>query len=210
VGIVGDVTFPINNGPIATPYQMYRPFDQEPDHWLALTYHTTGAAAGLVEETRRVVAQADPDLAVYGLGTVDSLVEKAAANIYLVGDLLTIAALLGLLLALVGIYGVVANLAAQRTQEIGIRMALGAQTRAVLWMILRNGARLAAVGVSIGLLLAFGLNHALTLAMPGIPGSSPPLIFALAVLLVGATLLACWVPARRATRVNPVDALRSD
>jgi len=124
--------------------------------------------------------------------------------------LLEIAALLGLFLALLGIYGVVANLAIQRTQEIGIRMAMGAQNSSILWLILRNGLSLAAMGTGIGLVLAFALTRGLRAAIPEIPGQDPLLVGILAVLLVAATLLACWLPARRATRIDPIVALRDE
>jgi ABC-type antimicrobial peptide transport system permease subunit len=193
-----------------TQFQTYRPMTQDTEHWLTFTLHTQGSPGTLADDARKAVAQVDPDLAVYNLSTVDAYIEKAAANKFIVEDMLSIAAALGLLLALVGIYGVVANLAVQRTQEIGIRMALGAQSRSVLWLILRNGAKLAALGTGIGLLLAYALSRGVSAAMPEIDGHDPLAIVVLAVLMAGATLLACWLPALRATRVNPVEALRTD
>jgi ABC-type antimicrobial peptide transport system permease subunit len=89
-------------------------------------------------------------------------------------------------------------------------MALGAQTGAVLWLILREGVRLAAVGTGIGLVLAFLLTRGLSLALPTIPGQDVPIIAALAAILMAAALLACCLPALRATHVNPVDALRAE
>jgi ABC-type antimicrobial peptide transport system permease subunit len=183
---------------------------QDPDHYLTFTLHSAGATASVSEEARRAITRVDPDLAVYGLMTVDQVIAMSESNMVLVEQLLSIAALLGLFLALVGIYGVVANLAVQRTQEIGIRMAVGAQTSSILWLILRNGAILAAAGTGIGLVLAFGLTRGLSLAMPEIPGQDPIMVAVLAVLLAGATLLACWLPARRATRINPISALREE
>jgi predicted permease len=208
VGIVNDI--PAIGNLAATPYQVYRPFVQDIDHWLSFTVHTRGSTAGLPEAARRVVAGFDPDLAVYQLGTADSLMEKFTANMYLIQHMLTIAAALGLLLALVGIYGVIANLAVQRTQEIGVRMALGAGTGDVLWFVLRDGVRLAVMGTAAGLFLAFGLTKALGAALPGIYGQDYGTMLGLAALLVVAALVACWVPALRATHVNPVEALRAE
>ena len=210
VGIVNDVQLAGNPSIPTTRYQVYRPFAQDTEHWLALSVHTTGSPGPLAEAVTQAVSRVDPDVAVFGLATVQSSLERAGNNMALVGQLLTLAALLGLLLALIGIYGVIANLAAQRTQEIGIRMALGAQARSVLWLILQNGIRLAAIGTGLGLLLAFGATWVIGRIVPAIPGQDPLLVVGLALLLVGATLLACWLPARRATLVNPVDALRAD
>ncbi len=210
VGIVGDVTFVRNWNSEAPPLQTYHPLAQDPDHYLTFTLHAAGAAASIAEDARRAITRVDPDVAVFGLMTVDELIARSGSDMVLVEQLLSIAALLGLFLALVGIYGVVAHLAVQRTHEIGIRMAIGAQRSSILWLILRNGAVLAAVGTSLGVLLAFGLVRVLSLAMPRIHGQDPVLVAVLAVLLAGATLLACWLPARRATRIDPLVALREE
>jgi putative ABC transport system permease protein len=209
VGIAGDVRFVRNASSVAT-YQSYHPLAQEPDHYLTFTLHGASLPGSIADVARRTIMQIDPDVAVYGQSTVDQVIDRSGANVALVGQLLSVAAALGLLLALGGIYGVIAYLVAQRTQEIGIRMALGAQSRSVLWLILRNGAKLAAVGIAIGLLLALGLVRALSLAMPEIPGQDPILVAVMAVLLVAATLLACWIPARHATRIDPIVALRDE
>jgi ABC-type antimicrobial peptide transport system permease subunit len=207
---VNDVRLAGNPGPSMTQFQAYRPFNQDPEHWLAFTLQFDGAPSPVIEGARHAVARVDADLAVYNLGTVDSLIDESAANMRLIVQVLSIAATLGLLLSLVGIYGVVAHMAAQRTQEIGIRMALGASGGMVLWLILRNGARLALLGTGIGLLAAFAVGRALSLAIPSIPGQDPVVVVTLAVLMAAATLLACWIPALRATRVNPVEALRTE
>jgi len=208
VGVVSDIQALGNVAP--TPYQMYRPFAQDTDHWLTFTVHVPGAIGGLPEAARRAVAGVDSDLAVYQLGSVQTIGDLFNSNLYLIEHMLTIAAVLGLLLALVGIYGVIANLAVQRTQEIGVRIALGAGTGAVLWLVLRDGVRLGFVGTGIGLVLAYGLSRGLTAVMPGIPGNDNAVMLGLAALLVAATLLACLIPALRATHVDPVEALRAE
>jgi predicted permease len=210
VGIVNEVQLAGNPSIPNTHFQIYRPFTQDAEHWLALSVHTGASTGGVAEAIIQAVARVDPDVAVFGLASVQSSIERAGNNMALVGQLLTLAAVLGLLLALIGIYGVIANLASQRTQEIGIRMALGAQAKSVLWLILRNGIRLATIGTGLGLLLAFGATWVIGRMIPTIPGQDPLLVVGLALLLVGATLLASWLPARRATLVNPVDALRGD
>jgi predicted permease len=210
VGIVNDVQLAGNSSVPDTLFQAYRPFAQDPEHWLALSVHSLGSAGSLAGPVRKIAALVDPDLAIYGLTTAQDAIGRAGRNIAVVGELLTFAALLGLLIALVGIYGVIANLAAQRTQEIGIRMALGAEARSVLWLILKNGVLLACIGTAIGLCLAFGISWGLGRAMPSIQGRDPVLVVELALVLAAATLFACWLPAIRATRVNPVEALRAE
>ena len=204
VGIVNDI--PITYGQALTPFQTYRPFAQDPDRWLTFTLLCKGSPSGLIGDVRRATGRPDPDLAVYGLGTVDSVIEQLGSGFTLVEQLLTIAALLGLLLAVVGIYGVIANLAVQRTQEIGVRMALGARSGSVIWLILREGVRLAAFGTGAGIVLALLLTRGLSLALPFIQGQDVPAILVMAAILAAAALLACFLPALRATHVNPVDA----
>ncbi len=210
VGIVGNVNLTRDMYPGTSRFQTYHPLAQDPDHYLTFTLHGSGATASIAAEALRAITRLDPDLAVYGLMSVDEVIALGSSNMILIGQLLSVAALLGLFLALVGIYGVVANLAAQRTQEIGIRMAVGAQRASILWLILRNGAVLAAAGTGIGLVLAFGLVQVLGVAMPEIQGQDPVQVGLLAVLLAVATLLACWLPARRATRIDPLAALREE
>ena len=125
----------------------------------------------------------------------------------LTGQILGVFALIGLGLAAVGIYGVIANLVAQRTSEIGIRMALGAQAHDVLWLVLGQGVRLACIGTAIGLVCSWGLVRLLIAIIPAIPGGDPASVAAVAALLVAVALFACWLPARRATRVDPIIAL---
>ena len=109
-----------------------------------------------------------------------------------------------------GIYGVIANLASERTREVGIRMALGAQPRDVLGLFLGNGMRLAVVGPAVGLLGAFGLTSVLKHLVSDFPGSDPLIVGGVALLLASVTILACWLPARAATKVDPIQALRAD
>jgi putative ABC transport system permease protein len=117
---------------------------------------------------------------------------------------------LGLLLAAVGIYGVVSYSAEQRTNEIGIRIALGARAGDVIRLILKHGLALASVGVVIGLLVSLALTRLMKTLLFGV-GAADPLTFAvIALLLVGVALLACWIPARRATKVDPMIALKCE
>jgi ABC-type antimicrobial peptide transport system permease subunit len=122
--------------------------------------------------------------------------------------LLSAFAALALVLASIGIYGVIAYVVAQRTQEIGIRMALGAKRRNVLGMVLWQGTRLALLGIAIGLVAAFALTRLMTDLLYGVDATDPVTFAALPLLLTLVAMAACYIPARRATRVNPIAALR--
>jgi len=110
----------------------------------------------------------------------------------------------------VGIFGVIANLVAQRTSEIGIRMALGAQAKDVLWLVLGEGLRLAALGIAIGLAFAWGLVRFLNSLLPAMHGGDPVAVAGVVLLLGGTAAFACWLPSRRATKVDPIIALRAE
>lgn len=117
---------------------------------------------------------------------------------------------LGLLLAVVGIYGVVANLASERTKEIGIRMALGAEPGNILWLFLKDGVQLALIGAGVGLVASYYLLNLLGKMLPMLPGPNPQVVVAVAALLVLIAVIASWLPARRSTRVDPIVALGSE
>jgi ABC-type antimicrobial peptide transport system permease subunit len=119
-------------------------------------------------------------------------------------------AILGLFLAALGIYGVVANSVAQRTNEIGVRVALGAQVRDVLWLVIGRGLRLTMVGLAVGSVGAFGLARVLASVSPELKSNDPFTFVFVAGLLVLVAVLACWIPARRATRIDPMEALRCE
>lgn len=116
----------------------------------------------------------------------------------------------GLLLAVVGIYGVVANLASERTKEIGIRMALGAEPGNILWLFLKDGVQLALIGAGVGLVASYYLLNLLGKMLPMLPGTNLQVVVAVAALLVLIAVIASWLPARRSTRVDPIVALGSE
>jgi putative ABC transport system permease protein len=175
-----------------------------------VTVRTASESLLMQDALRRAIAKVDSDVAIAGLVTARGAISNIVAVYAVVSQLLIEMAVLGLVLSAVGIYGVIANLAAERTPEIGIRMALGAQGSDVLWLILRNGILLASIGTSIGLVLSFGVMYALAKTMPDIPGKSSLMVVGVAAMLVAISLLASWLPARKATKVDPLAALRTE
>jgi ABC-type antimicrobial peptide transport system permease subunit len=171
---------------------------------------TVGPAGPLKESVRKAIAVLLPDLALNYLATIDEDTANTFSYFAFLRRILVQIAVLGLLLSGIGIYGVVANLASERTKEIGIRMALGAQPSAILWLFVRNGLVLACVGAAIGLVGSFALITTLGRILPALPGRDPWTVFGAAFGLVAVAMIACWLPARRATRVSPMTALRTE
>jgi putative ABC transport system permease protein len=206
VGVVNDVRFPANPAERRTPFQTYRPFAQSPGGSLSVAIRGNIPAATL----RRAVAEIDPDQPVGDPGPAAADVARSLDNWAVGGTLLSSFALLGLSLAALGLYGVISGFVVRRTGEIGVRMALGAQLRDVLWLVLGKGLRLSLAGTALGLVGAFGMTRLLAAALPELPPSNPMVVLAVATLLVATSLIACWLPARRAARVDPIVALRSE
>jgi putative ABC transport system permease protein len=206
VGVVSDVRFPANPAESKTPFQTYRPFAQEPRSFLNIALR--GSVSG--ETLRRAVADVDPDQPVGDPGPVRADIGRSLDNWAVGGRLLSIFALLGLSLAGLGIYGVISGFVVRRTGELGVRMALGAQVRDVLWLVIGKGLRLALVGTLIGLGGAFAITRLLAAVLPELPASNPLVILFVAAILITFTLVTCWIPARRAARTDPMEALRSE
>jgi predicted permease len=206
VGVVGDVKdFP--HSPAAAPAFYWATMQQTPRQ-IILAVRAGAQPLGLIEAVQNEVRALDNDLPLAEVMTLETVAGTAVAGRRLTLWLVGFFALTALALATVGIYSVLSYLVAQRTHEIGVRMALGAQTRDVLKLVIRQGMTLVLLGVTLGLAAAF----ALTRSMKGLlfdVGATDPLTFALvAMLLALAALLACYIPARRATKVDPMVALR--
>ena len=210
IGVVGDVRYPARPSGPDTKLQLYRPLIQSPGTYLHVALRSSIAPAALTDAVRHVITEIDPDLPVQKPGSVRQEMAKAGANFDLVSQLLVCSAALGLLLSALGIYGVVANLTVQRTQEIGIRLALGATRADVLWLVLRAGVRLACLGTVVGLAGAFALRQVFRAGMPALAGNENWTMVLVTLALVAIALVACWLPARRATKVDPIIALRAE
>jgi predicted permease len=199
--------------PADSPFQVYRPLAQTPGdliHWFNVVVRSTAPQAVVAESLRAAVSQIDSDQPIYAIESAREAMSEITSSFVLTSDILAGFALIGLVLSAIGIYGVIANLVAQRTAEIGIRMALGAQINDILWLVLGQGVRLAVLGIGIGLACAWGLVRVLTAAVPSIPGGDPRAVGIVACLLGAVAILSCWLPARRAAKVDPVIALRGD
>jgi putative ABC transport system permease protein len=206
VGVVGDVRHKSLEAP--SDPEVYMPLGQEAIRAAAFVLRTATDPATLAPAVRREVQALDSALPIYGLRTMDELLSGSLAqrrfNLWLLGLFASVA----LLLAAVGIYGVMSTMVGQRTREIGIRMALGARRADVLRMILGEGVGLVLVGVGIGLAGAIALSRALGSLLYEVSRTDPVTYGAVAVVLVLAAALACYVPARRAMGVDPMQALR--
>jgi predicted permease len=213
IGVVHDVDTVASLADPLTPYVVYKPLPQEPWGYVHVVLR---AVPGLLrvdnlgDALRRAVASVDPDLVVDNIGSARQLAERQQANVLIAAKLLSGFALLGLALAAVGLYGVIAQLVAQRTPEFGIRIALGAQPRNVLQLVLGHGIRLTSIGILLGVVGAYALARLLGALMPRLARPDPVALGAVALCLFAVAVLACWVHARRATKVDPLIALRAE
>jgi ABC-type antimicrobial peptide transport system permease subunit len=157
---------------------------------------------------RRAVSELDPGAVIYSVETMDAVLSNSLAARRLSMLLLAAFAILALTLACIGLYGVLSYLVGQRTREIGVRMALGAQRADVLRLILRQGVAMALAGVGLGMILSLGLTRLMSSQLFGVTPHDPLTFAGVGLLLIAVSLLACVVPALRAARVDPMAALR--
>ena len=210
IGVVRNVTFATNFEQATTPFQTYRLMAREPGRGVAISLRSALPASTLNDAVRRVVAEIDPELPLQDLQSATQVIERGLANYALTGRLLSGFALLGLLLAAVGLYGVISGFVTQRTNEIGLRMALGAQVADVLRLVLGQGLRLALIGAGIGLAGAVAMARWLAAIMPALPTAEGGTAVVVTVGLLTIAAVACLIPARRAAKIDPMVALRSE
>jgi putative ABC transport system permease protein len=208
VGVVGDVKqYRLDSQSSA---QIYDPFLQEPNSAISLAVRTTDDPMNNVAAVRRQVAEIDDTQPVASFLTMEKRIDFTVSSQRLSTLLLGIFAVIALVLAAAGIYGVMSYIVTQRTHELGIRMALGARTRDVLRLVIGQGMKLALMGVGIGLVSAIALTRLLETLLFDVSATDPLTFAVIAFLLTLVALLACWIPGRRATKVDPLVALRCD
>jgi putative ABC transport system permease protein len=206
VGVVGNVRYRALNRDYTPEY--YVPESQMPFDSMTLVVKTTNDPRQIVGAVRDEVRNMDKDLPVYNIRTMDDYLAASVAQPRLITLLLVIFAGLALLLTTIGLYGVMSYSVVQRTHELGIRMALGARPADVLRLVVKQGMALAGIGVGVGLVVAFLATKVMTSLLFGIGAKDPLTFAAIALIIAGVALGACLVPARRATKVDPMVALR--
>jgi len=208
VGVVGHV----KNYGVDQPsrVEIYLPYYQRPASGPTIVLETAGDPASLTAGVREAVKSLDPALPIFAVRTLNEVVASQMAPRRLAVLLISVFSVVALLLAAIGVYGVMSYAVTLRTQEIGIRMALGAGREDIARMVLRFGVRMSFIGVAVGLFAAFGLGQMMAGLLFQTSASDPPTFSIVPILLMGVALIACYVPARRATRVDPLVALRTE
>jgi putative ABC transport system permease protein len=206
IGVVGDVHHAgLDTAPEPT---VYWPHPELVMSRMTILVRTSNDPLALLSAIRNQLQQLDPELPMASVATMDQLLADSLSRSRFTMLLLGMFAVIALVLAAVGVYGLIAYSVTQRTQELGIRMALGAQRRDVFGLVLAEGTRLTLLGIAIGVLAALVLSRLLVALLFGVSATDPLTFAGVAGLLVVVALLACYIPARRATRVDPMVALR--
>ena len=205
VGVAGDV---VHNWFSRREDAVYRPIEQSPPYGGDFVIRTVGDPTALAADFRRAVAAMDPDQPVAALTTLEQMVEDRAGGFTFIARALGVVALIALVLSLLGIYSLMAFMTTQRTQEIGVRMALGAGRWQVIRAISRRALVITLIGTAAGTALAFGVGNIMQSVLFGIVTTSMMTLVAIALLLTAAALIAAYLPARRAAGIDPMSALR--
>lgn len=208
VGVVGDIRATDLNTPPAPEY--YLPALQRPEGFTSIMIRTIADPSAITSTVRAALSEVDPDIPLLEPQPLTSMVARTVADRRLALTLLGAFAGLALVLASIGVYSVMACIVSQRTAEIGIRMALGATPQSVRSMVLVQGMRLAAVGIAVGVAVALAVTRLMQQALFEVQPHDPVIYLGLALLILAVAAAACWIPARRATRIDPIEALRSE
>jgi len=187
---------------------IYVPYAEKPDRQVFLVARTLVPPATLADAFRREVQRLDENLAVYEVRTLESRIAESRLTVSLFGAICSIFAVVATVLAAIGLYGVIAHAVSRRTQEIGLRMAIGASRRDIVRLVLAQGIRPLVPGLAVGLLLALAASRLLRVALVGVSPNDPATFVGIVIVLTSAVALGCIVPARRASRIDPLIALR--
>lgn len=208
IGIVEDVRHESLN---ENPYpQMYSPFVQQPSSLFYLVIKTKTDTSNVIGSVRNQVKELDSNIPVFNIKTMEEILSTSVARQRFSMLLILVFAVLALLLAAIGIYGVISYAVTQRQHEIGVRMALGARDTDILRMVIKQGFKLVLIGIGIGLVAVFALTRLIKTLLFGVSATDPLTFSAIAILLSVVALLACYIPARRATKTDPMIALRCE
>jgi predicted permease len=188
--------------------QLYMPVTQKPELQTTIVLRTEGDPSGLQTAVRQAVQSVNSELPVFDVRTMESQLANKLATQRLAVVLVSLFSILALILAAVGLYGVLEYSVAQRTREIGIRIALGAHSRNILGLVMSQGVKLVGLGLAMGIIGAVALMRLIQSMLYGVSGNDPIALLTATIVLGLAALLACLLPAVRATRINPITALR--
>jgi ABC-type antimicrobial peptide transport system permease subunit len=201
--ILQNFRHPLDHDPL-----LYLPYAAEPQREMFLVSRTRIPPNALADAFRRTVQNMDENLPVYDVRTLEGRLAQTRLTVSLLGGMFTVFAGIALLLASIGLYAVVAHSVSQRTQEIGVRMAIGGTRRDILRLVYAQGMRPLLFGMALGLPAAFGIAHVLRSLLVGVSSGDPMTFVLVALVLAIAGVLGCAIPARRAMRVDPIVALR--
>jgi putative ABC transport system permease protein len=208
VGVVDDVHYSwINKQNIPT---IYGPFRQAPPYYTTVMLRTSGEPSQFISAAREQIAAIDPELPLYNIKPMDKVITESIIGIAYVAAMMAVLGAIALVLASVGVFGVMSYSVSERAHELGVRMSLGAQSGDILRMVLRSGMTLTLIGLAIGLPIAFALARALAALLFGVEAADPFSFIGLPLLLAGVAALACYLPARRAAHLDPLQALRHE
>jgi putative ABC transport system permease protein len=206
VGVVDDVHYSwIHKEDVPTLYRTYR---QSPPYYVSLVLRTAGDPLAIVPAVRSQIATIDPDLPLFNIKGMDKVISESIIGIAYVAAMMGVMGVIALVLASVGVYGVMSYAVSERTNEIGIRMAMGATASDIRRLVLGKGTLLTMMGMGIGLPIAFALATALSGLLFGVRAADPVAFIGLPLILAGIATFASYLPARRALRVDPIIALR--
>lgn len=209
VGVVPDVGMTVGAIPRNTPFQVFRPLAQETWNYVTVAVRSSSPER-LAEPMRQAIAALDPNLVPQQFGPIKEVTKLVTGSTDMMSKIIVGFAVLGLFLAAIGLYGVIARIVVQRTPEIGVRVALGAQSGDIVWLVVGSGLRMTLLGTGLGLAGAIAITWGLSKAVPSMATNEPLLCTAVSAILVPVGLLACWIPARRASKVDPMVALRAE